>query len=340
MTLREHVKKIKFILKGVATYLPAPIATLLPEHQHQFKGLGQRTFSDKTDIARAYYSVWMRMLVTMHEKGVLDMHTIKTVGEIGPGDSLTAGLSAILSGANTYVALDIVPTAHNYDNLELFEELVSLFKNKASIPDEVEQPKQQPHLSSYAFPSHIISDTDLERLLAPERLQNIRAAIRSFVKNEIDPHNEIQILLITPWHDEAQITKHAESIDLIFSNAAMEHVDDVPRTYESAAKLLSKGGLLSSAIDYKSHDTAGLWNGHWTYSPLMWRLVSGKTTYLINRWSHAMHLRELQKFFDIVVDIPLSRKNVLVESDIASPYNKSPFAEFGVSEGYIVGKKR
>ncbi len=340
MTLKEHVKKIKFVLKGVATHIPAPLATLLPNHQHQFKGTGQRTFTDKANVARTYYSVWMRMLVAMHDAKVLDIKSIKTVGEIGPGDSLTVGLAAILSGANRYIALDLVPTAHNYDNLEIFEELVLLFKTKASIPNQEAEPKQRPYLESYDFPSHIFSNDDLERLLAPERLEKIRKAIRSFTKNEKDSQNEIQILLAAPWHTDVQLANHAGSIDLIITNAAMEHVADVPLTYKGAAQLLRQGGLISSAIDYKCHDTAGLWNGHWTYAPAVWKLVCGTTTYLINRWTHRMHKEELQKAFTIVIDTPFKRKSLLSPSNIANPFKKYPFEDFEISEGYIVAKKK
>jgi hypothetical protein len=340
MVLREHVKKAKFILQGIATYLPQPLATLLPQHQHQFKGTGQRVFTEKTEVARAYYSVWMRMMVTMHDAGVLDMKTVKTVGEIGPGDSLTTGLSALLSGADTYIALDIVPTAGNFNNLELFEELVSLFKNKAAIPDAVEQPKQRPYLPSYAFPSHILSDADLERLLAPERLEHIRNAIRTFTEKRIDPKNPIQILLAAPWHDAAQLETYKNSIDLIVTNAAMEHVADVSMTYADAAKLLKKGGLISSAIDYKCHDTAGLWNGHWTYSQPIWKLVCGTTTYLINRWTHAMHKKELEKAYTLLIDIPYTKPNLLAPTDIAAPFTSFPFSDFDVSEGYLVTAKK
>lgn len=339
MTPRENIKKIKFLLQGISTYVPAPLSFFLPTHQHQFKCTGQRVYSNKTTVARAYYSVWMRMLVTMHDVGVLDVRSLKVVGEIGPGDSLTAGLSAILTGATTYTALDIVPTAHNFDNLEIFEELVQMFKSKTPIPSTDDEPKQRPYLASYAFPSHIISDADLERLLAPERLEKIREAIRSFEKNEVST-NEIQIKLLAPWYKKENLEAYANSFDLIISNAAMEHVADVPLTYHGATKLLKQGGLLSSAIDYKCHDTAGLWNAHWTYSPLMWKLVCGKTAYLINRWTHAMHRKELEKTFNIVIDTEYPRVNLLTKSDIAEPFTAYPLRDLEIAEGYIVAKKR
>ncbi len=340
MTVREHIKKGKFILKGIATYLPAPFCHLLPEHQHQFKGTGQRKFSDTESVARAYYAVWMRMLVTMQREKVLNIHTVHTIGEIGPGDSLATGLAALLSGADTYIGLDLVPTAHNFDNLALLEEIIRLFQTRAAIPDAAEHPKLRPYLSSYAFPSDILTDEHLAQTLAPERLENIRKAITAFEKGTVDTDAPIKILLSTPWDTEERVKTHAESIDLIITNAAMEHVENVPHTYACAARILNKGGIIASTIDYKYHDTAGVWNGHWTYSPLMWKIVRGKCVYFINRWTHAMHIAELEKEFNILIQLPFTKASVLTSGDIAEPFSHYPLKDFEVSEGFIAAQKK
>ena len=79
----------------------------------------------------------------------------ETVAELGPGDSLGIGLAALLSSAQRYVALDVVRYAANTRNLQIFEELIALFRDRAPIPDEAEFPLVRPRLLSYTFPADI-----------------------------------------------------------------------------------------------------------------------------------------------------------------------------------------
>jgi SAM-dependent methyltransferase len=275
-------------------------------------------------------------MVSLYECGAFE--SFETVGEIGSGDSMATGLATLLSGANRYVGLDIVPTAHNFDNKEIFDELVDMFRRKEPIPDEVEQPKQRPHLSSYAFPSHILTDEKLAILLSEERIRRIRAAVDDAQKKVPSGVSSI-IEYEVPWDTFAAIRRHESAFDLVFSSAVLEHVEDVSRTYACAARILKKGGIFVSVIDYKAHDTAGPWNGHWTYSDVVWRIIRGRCAYLINRWTHSMHLRELAKHFVIVREIPYYRDSELALSDISSRFAGLPAVDFKTCEGFIVARK-
>src|SRR6185295_10726374 len=51
---------------------------------------------------RYCYSVWLRHLVAAHQAGITSLP--KSVGELGPGDSLGTGFAALLSGAERYYA--------------------------------------------------------------------------------------------------------------------------------------------------------------------------------------------------------------------------------------------
>jgi hypothetical protein len=68
----------------------------------------------------------------------------KVVAELGPGDSLGIGLAALVSGAEKYFALDVVEYTNIERNLKIFDELVTLFKNKEDIPGEQEFPEVRP----------------------------------------------------------------------------------------------------------------------------------------------------------------------------------------------------
>jgi hypothetical protein len=88
--------------------------------------------------ARYCYSVWLRHLVLANENGITGVP--EKIAELGPGDSLGVGISALISGTNQYVAFDIVQYQPTEVNLKIFDELVELFKNRTDIPGESEFP--------------------------------------------------------------------------------------------------------------------------------------------------------------------------------------------------------
>jgi hypothetical protein len=94
-----------------------------------------------------------------------------------------------------------------------------------------------------------------------------------------------------PWFDAGVLEK--ESVDLIYSQAVLEHVDDLRNTYKSMRMWLKSDGYMSHQIDYKCHGVAAEWNGHWKYSDLIWKLIRGGRPFLINREPHATHIELL-----------------------------------------------
>jgi len=82
----------------------------------------------------------------------------------------------------------------------------------------------------------------------------------------------------------------------------MEHVEDVPGTYNALHEWLRPGGFMSHNIDFRCHGLTRDWNGHWTLSDGVWRLVKGTRAYLINRVPHSAHLKLLQDAGFIVVN--------------------------------------
>ena len=154
--------RMRPLIVGTATYVPG------------MRNLTARRTSG-TVSARYCYAVWMRHLVKAHANR-LGAH-FPTVAELGPGDSLGVGLAALLSGAERYVALDVVRYADSARNLAVLDELAALFAARTPIPDEDESPLVRPTLASYDFPQHILTQRRLAAALAPERLATIRRAI-------------------------------------------------------------------------------------------------------------------------------------------------------------------
>jgi hypothetical protein len=235
--------------------------------------------------------VWLRHLVRAFESGLsTDPHC---VAELGPGDSLGIGLAAVLSGADRYIALDVKAHANPQRNLEVFDELVQLFQRRASIPADDEWPLTQPKLSTYAFPAHVLTPERLDRCLNESRLERIRHAI-----NGADDA-AISVSYRAPWSDPSVV--EPACVDLLFSQAVLEHVEDLETTYRAMRHWMKAGAFMSHSVDFCSHGLTADWNGHWALGDLTWRVVKGSRRYLINRQPLSTHLGLLARNgFEIV----------------------------------------
>jgi len=238
-----------------------------------------------TCSSRYCYTVWMRHLVKADAAGIPTAHPC--VAELGPGDSLGAGLAAILSGAGRYIALDAKSHANPEQNLRIFEELLLLFRRREPIPDDIEFPLVRPKLRDYRFPSHILSEERLSSTLSEARIDAIRASIVG------RPTSGITLEYRAPWTDPSVVV--SGSVDFLFSQAVLEHVDDLETTYSAMRAWVKTDGFLSHSIDFTSHNLTRSWNGHWTLNDPAWRIVRGTRPYLINREPLSRHLALLSK---------------------------------------------
>ena len=290
--------RIKAIATGSLTYVP---------------GLNYWRPTGGTGSARYCYSVWLRHLVLAREAG-LYAAVPQTVAELGPGDSIGIGLAALLSGAEKYYALDLVRYSDLKGNLNVFEELVGLFRDRERIPGDEEFPGMFPKLPSYDFPHQLLDAAAMEAALAGARLRQIRGSIES-------PESEGSIIVYhAPWSDRGVIQDR--SVDLIYSQAVLEHVDELEDVYHAMRQWLKSGGAMSHQIDFQSHGKADTWNGQWTYSDAAWKLVIGRRAYLLNRVPRSEHLRLLRECgFEIVREIVTRAPSVLRRSNLASRFS-------------------
>ena len=251
-----------------------------------------------TDNAKYCYAVWMRHLIYAHKNGMKSIPN--RIAELGPGDSLGIGLSALLSGANYCVALDIVKFTNAQKNLEILDQLIPMFQNKVSIPTPNEFPNMKPSLENYDFPSHIITDEILQKALHPLRIQKIKDSILAIDNAKTLP--SAMILYKAPWMDANIID--LGTTDMIISQAVLQHIDKISEAYQCMNMWLKPNGFMSHAIDLKSMGSADTWDGHWEYSNVQWKIVRGRKNYLINRIPYSKHIELLQKNnFTIVCDI-------------------------------------
>ena len=232
-----------------------------------------------TVSAQYCYSVYLRHLVMAAQHGLAT--DPRAVVELGPGDSLGIGLMALLTGAEQYYALDAVRHASTETNLIIFDELAKLLTARAPIPSGGEFAEILPELNDYTFPTQILSETMLTQTLAPDRLSRLRHALAE----DMTTGPIRYIALMGRMHEIP-----ADSVDLILSQAVMEHVDELEETYAECFRCLKPGGYMSHQIDLRCHDTAPEWNGHWKYSNLTWRLMRGSRPWFINRQPCSTHI--------------------------------------------------
>jgi len=267
------------ILFNLMTFVPG--ADALPPVQAYLRRRNRGV--DVAKSARYCYAVWLRHLVMAAENGLGT--DVRVVAELGPGASLGAGLAALLCGAEQYYAFDVVEHTEPQRNLKVFDDLVALFRARTPIPDETEFPFVCPRLKSHAFPHALLTDARLESALADTRIARIRRSLE-----DVRSANSM-IQYRAPWTGDKVL--QAESVDLVFSQAVFEHVDDLQTAYQVMWRWLRPGGFVSHTIDFRSHGWSGDWDGHWRLSDLQWALVRGKDVWSINREPWSTHQRLL-----------------------------------------------
>jgi hypothetical protein len=241
-----------------------------------------------TDSAEYCYAVWLRHLLFMSESGVTQLPG--SVVELGPGDSIGVGLAAVASGVQRYVAVDVVEHAIAERNLALFDRIVELVRGRAPMPG-LETFPEMTFSPAGNFPAALLADAVLEPATRPDRIQSLRAQLRDGGGQAFRYR--------APWHAEQVV--EPGSVDLVMSQAVLEHVEDLAGIYRASFQWLRAGGHASHQIDFRSHGLFSAWDGHWTCKPWLWRMFRGRREYLINRLPLGVHLEcARQAGFEVV----------------------------------------
>jgi SAM-dependent methyltransferase len=290
--------KVGQLLYGIATFVPGISAIF---------GRG----GGDSQSARYCYSVYLRHLKMAMSSGLTSCP--KVVAELGPGNSIGIGLAALIAGSERYHAFDVVAHASIDRNLTVFEELVALFRARADVPGGDELPQVAPVLSEYGFPAALLDEAHLAAALDDARLDRIRESIRhpGAAGSMIDYR--------APWFAARVVER--DGVDMVFSQAVLEHVDDLPTAYRAMWQWLRPGGFLSHQIDFRCHNTAHDWNGHWRYSDRVWSLIKGRRYYLLNREPYSTHLKLMaDNGFRVVAETRLRLESRLDPRDLADRF--------------------
>lgn len=285
----------------------------------------RRASTGGSNSARYCYSVWFRHLSTLDRYG-FKIHGAQ-IGELGPGDSLGLGLATLLSGAARYVGLDIVSYPGRADLEGIFDEMLHMFSQRARVPDDAEFPRVRPQMDSYEFPSQLIDWTNFHA-----KAEEIRQQFRNGLNNS--PLLGYRV----PWMSLPNIAE--ASLDLIFSQAVLEHVDCLEETYRAMFAWLKPGGYASHVIDFNAHGRSPFWNGHWAYSDWQWRLVRGKREFLLNREPMSTHLSLAKKIgFEVLLLKKNQRSHGLEPTALASRFRRMDAEDAETSGVFIILRK-
>ncbi len=172
----------------------------------------------------------------------------------------------------------------------------------------------------------------MEAALDPRRLARIRESILH------SDSAESMTQYRAPWSTQEAVQRGA--LDMIFSQAVLEHVDALPEVYRAMYAWLKPGAYMSHQIDFKCHGSAREWNGHWTYSDFMWNLVRGKDVGLINRQPYSAHLKLLKSSgFRIVGEQLATSESRITRAQLAPKFRLIPDGDLSTTDAHVLAVK-
>lgn len=311
--------RLKPIARGLLTLVPAINDLLRP----------QRT-EGQTASARYCYDLWIRHLAQLYAHGYRE--TPRTVAELGPGTTLGVGLCALLSGSDTYYGLDVVAHSNARVNQQILEELIPMFR--ARTPNALQGwPDSSSYLDASGFPGQLLTEDILERALHPDRLDAIRAALTM-----PSAANPITIEYKAPWNSPRVIDEGA--VDLIISSSVLEHVVELPPTYEALYRWLRPGGWMAHQIDLKTHGITQRWNGFRACSEGVWKLAVGRRPYMINRYPASVHLQLMKDAgFKLIEQMKMFRSDGIRRDELAPRWADITDDDLNCSALYVIATK-
>jgi hypothetical protein len=311
----------RLLLGGLKSYLPFASAG--------YKGTGG-------SVTGAYcYAVWLRHL-TLIARYLRARPVLRTVVELGPGDSVGLGLAALLSGSETYVGLDVLEHASRQTNLRVLDELVRLYRSRAPIPDEKSFPRLFPRAGSHDFPSALFDESVLSQRLAEPYVAELRDALRR------GSASDGPIQYRCPWNARSVAPGSA---DLVISQVALQDMDHTPSRDDLSANIhamaewLRPGGVMSHQVDFSCPGSQP-WNHHWAYPDLAWRIVRGRRPYYVNRVSLSGCTALFEEAGCTVVGVEPVERAGLNAANVAAPFRKLPQRDFSTAAALLVAVKR
>jgi SAM-dependent methyltransferase len=303
LSLREQLQ----IAKGFASRIP---------------GIRKSPKGGQAPSAPYSYDIWMKHLWHLWENGLRKMP--ETVVELGPGQSLGVGLAALLSGANAYYGLDSVPICNLNASENLLDKMMLLFLGRAG-----QQIKGWPAYGP-EFPHHILSPSQLDTTLSPERIEDIASALKSV--------SLPTMRYIAPWEYRSI---ESASADLVLSHSVMQYFDDLRTAYTGMYKWLKPGGMISHQVEFSGMQFAeNEWNSHWSHGEPMWRMIVGKRPGTINRLPFSAHVSTMESAgFEIVCSMIAKDQAGIPREALASQWVGLSDSDLHGRAGFVQARK-
>ena len=312
---------LKPVLKGALSWIPGV----------------QRAFYDQkaaggTGDVQYCYGVWLKHLTLLWQAGMQRMPAM--VAELGPGRSLGTGLAALLSGAESYGALDAVRHASVATTAPVLEPMSALFRDRAPRPRKG-WPDADELLDARLFPSHILTDERLTRSLDAPRLAELGHAVR-----QLDAKKQDARVRYGTWRDAGEVVKDAEA-DLLFSQVVPSLVEDKDTFYQCCARWVKPGGWMSHHIDFTSMGATNEWNGHLQYNEAIWRIIVGQRPFFVSRERLSHHVGLMQKYgFEIVSVARRGEDGGIDRSRFAPRWRDMSEEDFQCAHAFVIARKR
>ncbi|MFC2152999.1 methyltransferase domain-containing protein [Bacteroidota bacterium] len=235
------INVVKAAIKGVVTFIPfvSLIINIHKRNKHNHSGSN----------ALFCYTLWMKIITFLQNSNCPIQ--FESIAEIGSGGSLGLGFCALLTGSKKYTILEIEKNFDSNKNLQLFEEILSLFKANTKVPSNKQFEQINIKTNDIEYYNRIIDQVDLGNYLSDKRIREIRENILFKSSNLIEYNFD--------WGKNPPINAQ---FDLLFSRAVMEHVNSPNLVYKNIYNVLKSGGIMLHDIEFHSHGITKSWYGH------------------------------------------------------------------------------
>jgi len=168
--------------------------------------------------------------------------------------------------------------------------------------------------------------------LATERIARIEAVLAG------EPSDGLDIRYYVPW--QQCWSGSGPGVDLVMSQAVLEHVEDIEGVHRSLAAGLKIGGAASHVIDFRCHKMAGTWDGHLQYGDRLWKIVKGRRPYLLNRRSPSEHLRAMESAgFEILRAARVEAAPTIPRSSLAGRFSSWDEADRSTATMVVIARR-